>query len=140
MALVWQHRAAPAGRALGIPSGMSPAWGVGCWFVPVVNLWMPYLAVRDCLPAGDPHRARVLHWWIAWLVAEILAVAVGISSLYSSGTALALSIPAALAYLAVAAWAPGIVSAIATAHRETMGQLTGSPGPASGFGTSPPRS
>ena len=67
VALVWQHRAASAGRALGIPSGMSPAWGVGCWFVPIVNLWMPYLAVRDCLPADDPHRARVFTGgWPGW--------------------------------------------------------------------------
>jgi len=135
VALVWQHRAASAGRALGIPSGMSPAWGVGCWFVPIVNLWMPYLAVRDCLPAGDPHRARVLQWWMAWLVAQALGIAVSVSSVFSSGTALALSIPAALAYLAVVAWSPGIVSAIAAAHREAMQRLSGVPGSGGGLGT-----
>ena len=78
VACIWQHRAASAGRALGIPSRRSPAWGVGSWFVPVVNLWMPYSAVRDCLPPDDPHRPRVLHWWIAWLVAASLSSAAGI--------------------------------------------------------------
>ena len=45
----------------------------GCWFVPIVNLWMPYGAVRDCLPAEHPQRPRVLHWWIAWLLAGFLS-------------------------------------------------------------------
>ena len=57
VACIWQHRAASAGRALGIPSRHSPAWGVGSWFVPIVNLWMPYGAVRDCLPPGAPAAA-----------------------------------------------------------------------------------
>ena len=46
--------------------------------------------------------------------------AAGICALFSTGAALALSIPAALACLAVIAWAPGIVTAIAAAHRDVM--------------------
>ena len=117
---MWQHKAASAGRALGIPSRYSPAWGVGCWFVPVVNLWMPYGAVRDCLPPGHHQRSRVLHWWLALMLAWILSVAASIAALSSTGTGLALSIPAALACLAVVAWAPGIVVAIATSHEEAL--------------------
>jgi len=120
IACIWQHKAASAGRALGIRSRYSPAWGVGCWFVPVVNLWMPYGAVRDCLPPGHPQRARVLHWWLALMLAWVLSVAAGIGALSSTGTGLALSIPAALACLAVIAWAPGIVVAIATSHEEAL--------------------
>ena len=120
MACVWQHRAASAARALGIPSRRSPAWGVGAWFVPVVNLWVPYSAIRDCLPPDDPHRPRVLHWWIAWLVAAFGSGAAGVCSLFSTGTALVVSIPAALACLAVIAWAPGIVVAIAASHQGLM--------------------
>ena len=71
VACVWQHRAASAGRALGLPARHSPAWGVGAWFVPVVNLWIPYGAIRDCLPPDDPRRVRVLQWWIAWLIAAV---------------------------------------------------------------------
>ena len=87
IACIWQHKAASAGRALGIPSQYSPAWGVGCWFVPIVNLWMPYGAVRDCLPPGHPHRPRVLHWWIAWLCTGLLSVAAGTAALFSTGAA-----------------------------------------------------
>ncbi|MFZ0250578.1 MAG: DUF4328 domain-containing protein [Acidimicrobiales bacterium] len=120
IACIWQHKAASAGRALGIPSRYSPAWGVGCWFVPIVNLWMPYGAVRDCLPPGHPQRPRVLHWWIAWLCTGFLTSAAGTTALFSTGAALVLSIPAALACLAVIAWAPGIVVAIAAAHGEAL--------------------
>jgi Domain of unknown function (DUF4328)/Protein of unknown function (DUF2510) len=120
IALVWQHRAASAARALGFPSGQSPAWGVGSWFVPIVNLWIPYQAVRDCLPPGHPHRARVLRWWIAWLASNVVGIAVSISALFSSGTALVLSIPVVVADLAVIAWAPSIVIAIGASHREGM--------------------
>jgi hypothetical protein len=122
VACIWQHRAASAGRALGIPSRSSPAWGVGSWFVPVVNLWIPYSAVRDCLPPGHPHRRRVLHWWIAWLLAGFLSTVTAASALFSTGTALVLSIPAALACLAVVGWAPGIVLAIAASHQEALTQ------------------
>ena len=131
VACIWQHRAASAGRALGVPSRRSPGWGVGAWFVPVVNLWVPYSAIRDCLPPDDPHRPRVLHWWIAWLVAAWLSAAAGICAFFSTGTALVLSIPAALACLAVIAWAPGIVTAIAAAHRELVARQVegrGAPG------------
>jgi hypothetical protein len=124
VALVWQHRAASAGRALGIPSGQSPAWGVGAWFVPVVNLWIPYHAVRDCLPPGDSHRPRVLQWWIAWVLAFGIGVAFGITALFSSGGALALAIPIAVLDLAIIAWAPGIVNAIASAHQSALARET----------------
>ena len=62
----------------------------------------------------------MLQWWIAWLVAVFGSGAAGICALFSTGTALVVSIPAALACLAVIAWAPGIVTAIAAAHREAM--------------------
>jgi len=125
VACIWQHRAASAARALGIPSRHSPAWGVGAWFVPVVNLWVPYAAVRDCLPPEDPHRRRVRSWWIAWLVAAFGSAASGICALFSTGAALVVSVPAALGCLAVIAWAPGIVTAIAGAHRELMARQAG---------------
>ncbi len=123
LACMWQHRAASAGRALGIPAAQSPAWGVGSWFVPIVNLWIPCLAIRDCLPPGHPHRARVVQWWIALLVAGWTTAIAGFVAFFSSGAALVLAIPAALAAIAVLAWAPGIVIAIASAHRAAMAEL-----------------
>jgi hypothetical protein len=84
-------------------------------------LWIPFVAIRDCLPPDDPRRARVLQWWIAWLVAATLASAAGFLTFFSTGAALVVSIPAAVACIAVIAWAPGIVIAVAAAHRDAMG-------------------
>jgi Domain of unknown function (DUF4328)/Protein of unknown function (DUF2510) len=125
VACVWQHRAATAARALDIPSRYSPAWGVGCWFVPIVNLWMPYGAIRACLPEGHPYRTHVLRWWLALMCTWVLSVAAGTAALFSTGAGLALAIPAALACLSVIAWAPGIVAAIATSHQQLLAARTG---------------
>jgi hypothetical protein len=120
VACIWQHRAATTARALGFPSRRSPAWGVVSWFVPVVNLWIPYGAIRDCLPIGDPQRAHVLRWWIAWVIGFALSGAASLCALFSTGVALAVSVPAAIALLAVMAWAPGVVMSIAVAHRRAL--------------------
>jgi hypothetical protein len=131
VACVWQHRAASAGQALDIPARHSPAWGVGAWFVPVAAYWIPYAALRDCLPPGDPHRARLFRWWIAWLIAGDLTLVAAITASFSTGATLVVSIPAAVACIAVIAGAPGMVTAIAAAHRNAMatsqksGALTG---------------
>jgi Domain of unknown function (DUF4328)/Protein of unknown function (DUF2510) len=119
-ALVWQFRAASAARALGYPATRSPAWGVGCWFVPVVNLWMPYQAVRDCLPPGDPNRPHVLRWWLVLTGAWALSSACGIAALFSSSVALGVSIPAAVFALGVIATAPRVVMAISSQHQAAL--------------------
>ena len=118
-ACIWQHRAASAARALGIASRRSPAWGVGSWFVPVVNLWMPYTAVRDCLPPGIPTDSGCCGGGSP-APGGFVSLAASITALISTGPALVLSIPAALASLAVIAWAPGIVMAIAASHQQLM--------------------
>ena len=92
--------------------------------MPIVNLWMPYGAVRDCLPPGHPERARVLRWWVAWLCTTYLSLLSSVFAFFSTGAALAVSIPAALAALAVIGWAPGIVSTIGTTHRDAANSLS----------------
>jgi hypothetical protein len=70
---IWQYRSAIVARRLGYPARRSPGWGIGAWFVPVVNLWMPYQAVRDLLPPGHPDRRRVLAAWLLWLLSVPLS-------------------------------------------------------------------
>jgi hypothetical protein len=118
--LVWQHRAASAARALGLPSTHSPAWGVGSWFVPIVNLWFPYQAIRDCLPLEDPNRGHILRWWLAYMASGVVSGAAFVGALFSSGVAVALSIPAAALWLVVLAFAPRVVTSVAVAHREAL--------------------
>ena len=117
ISLVWQHRAASAARALGLPGRLSPAWGVGSWFVPVISLWFPYRALVDCLAPTDPNRSAVLRYWLCAIGASVGNVAIVLASLFSSGAALVLSVPVALLAVGVLAAAPKVVLAIASSHR-----------------------
>ena len=122
VACVWQHRAASAARSLGLRSTHSPGWGVGSWFVPVVNLWMPYQAIRDCLPAGHPDRPLVLRWWLLLMGAWTTALVAEITIFFSRGLALAFAIPAALCAVGLLATAPRLVASIAAVHRSLLAE------------------
>jgi len=117
LACVWQHRAASAARALGLPARHSPGWGVGSWFVPVVNLFMPYQAIRDCLPAGHPTRKIVLAWWLILMGAWTTALSAQIAIYFSRPVALAFGIPSLLFAAGLLATAPRMVASIAAEHR-----------------------
>ncbi len=119
-ACMWQHRAASSARSLGLPFTHSPGWGVGSWFVPIVHFWMPYQAIRDCLPLNDPNRALVLRWWLLLLAAEIFAIAAFLAALGSEHAGLILSVPAALLALGQLATAPRVVMAVTSAHRSLI--------------------
>jgi hypothetical protein len=119
-ACMWQHRAASTARSLGYAAKHSPGWGVGCWFVPIVNLWMPYQAIRDCLAPGDPNRRLVKQFWFCFIGQQVFLPAVIVTGFFSSGVSLALSIPGALLALGLVSTAPRFVTAIAAAHREAV--------------------
>ncbi|HEX8117701.1 MAG TPA: DUF4328 domain-containing protein, partial [Pyrinomonadaceae bacterium] len=85
---LWLHRAAKNLRALGNKNmEHSPGWAVGSFFVPFVNLVVPYKAVKEVWLKSDPSAhieegvmftapsstpPLVLGWWIAWLVSNFL--------------------------------------------------------------------
>ncbi len=117
---VWQFRAATAARALRLPAERSPGWGVAFWFIPVVNLWMPYQAIRDCLAPSDPNRTVVLRFWLCTVGMEIGTVVTFIGLMFSTTFAVVIAIPTALCALGVLASAPKVVTSIATAHRAAV--------------------
>ncbi len=57
-----------------------PGWAVGCFFVPIINLWAPYQAMRDLAKASRSPRQWELEdtppviiiWWVFWLIAEFM--------------------------------------------------------------------
>ncbi len=65
----------------------APAWAVGGWFVPVANLVIPYLVVRDVWRASDPSdepavtvpEAPVRRWWTALISTVFLH---GVAAVY----------------------------------------------------------
>jgi hypothetical protein len=118
--LIWQHRAATTARFLGLPAAHSPALGVGSWFIPIVNLWFPYQALRDCLPPGHPVRSTVLRMWLLFLASYVTGVATGILVVVGDvagavATAIDLLVTVAFAVAAVR-----MVQGITAAHREAL--------------------
>lgn len=78
----WLYRANANVRALGADDMMgSPGLGIGWFFIPLANLFMPYMIVRDVWRAsgrprdwqGEGAPAAILLWWICWLAGGILA-------------------------------------------------------------------
>jgi hypothetical protein len=57
-----------------------PGWAVGSFFVPIVNLWVPFQAMRDLAKASrspqhwelEDTPAPIIVWWVLWIVSEIL--------------------------------------------------------------------
>lgn len=57
-----------------------PGWAVGCFFVPIVNLWAPYQAMRDLAKASRSPRQweledtppAIIIWWVFWLISEFM--------------------------------------------------------------------
>ena len=53
-----------------------PRWAIGAWFIPIVNIVMPALILRDLArrvsPDRNGHDKMVLAWWLLYWVPVIL--------------------------------------------------------------------
>jgi hypothetical protein len=85
--LRWIYLANANARALGAEDMMvSPGWAVGWFFVPLMNLVMPFVMMRELWKASarpkdwqmESAPAPILLWWILWIASGI-AGAVGFS-------------------------------------------------------------
>jgi Protein of unknown function (DUF2510) len=124
--LIWQYNAAKVAKGIGYPGELSPGFGVACWFIPFINLWFPYLALRDCLPPGHPARPTVLRAWLTYLLTVVplyLAASLGVISWVAALIPLLVCI--AMAVAAMVLWSR-CVTAIRDDHRQ---QLANVPGP-----------
>lgn len=73
--LRWIYRANMNCRALGAPMAITPGWSVGYFFIPFLNLFRPYQAMKEIwVGSHDPSgRTHVLSglvglWWALWLL------------------------------------------------------------------------
>ena len=88
--LMWLHRVVRNNQSLGERYlRFSPGFAVGCWFIPFVNLVLPYQAVREAWGASDPElpwstpdtRRRsgssglVLAWWLTFIAGSLAGLA-----------------------------------------------------------------
>lgn len=85
---VWLHRAYSNLPALGNPRAAlkhSAAWAVGSFFVPILNLYVPFRAVRETWVKSDPAVAAADYfpppsssaplnmnlWWAFWIISNV---------------------------------------------------------------------
>jgi len=76
----WIYRASANAHALSDEMTISPGWAVGWYFVPVMNLFKPYQAMREIWLAshfrgnwhGEPRPGVVGLWWGLWIVVNII--------------------------------------------------------------------
>jgi hypothetical protein len=121
--LIWQFRAASLARQLGYPARHSPGWGVAFWFIPIVNLWMPYQAIRDCLPPGHPERRSVLWVWLLVILSNLVIPWLIIGSGYDRpiGVAVLVGLGGLEAFVAFRAYR--VVMAVGQQHRHGVASL-----------------
>lgn len=85
---MWIYRASRNLRALGIPKQTleySPGWAVGSFFVPILNLFVPFRAVKEIWVKSDPNLDSAINfspqgsaipafigwWWASWIIFNI---------------------------------------------------------------------
>ena len=78
--LCWTWRVCKNAHALGMtPMTNTPGWAVGWYFIPIFNLWKPYMALREaflasCFPDGEQQSGTSIFpaWWCFHIVSAIL--------------------------------------------------------------------
>lgn len=78
--LMWVYRVARNVRAMGATDlTIGPGWACGYYFIPILNLWRPYSAMKEIWQASqDPAQWRsvepsgiLIAWWLFWVMTNI---------------------------------------------------------------------
>jgi len=115
--LVWFHRAASTAWASGLPARRSPLLATLSFIIPVLNLWWPYQATLDMVPADDPGRVLIRWWWVAWLSGTLCGVLVyPAAAVFDEVAARVVAAVGALAMLLAAFAARSVVEHVTSTH------------------------
>jgi hypothetical protein len=118
---IFVYRARTNAEALGARGfRWSPGWAVGSFFIPLVNLILPYLAMREIYQASDPEAEAdgwqtrpaniVSLWWAAWVTSMLIVwIDIGVSSYIEHPLLRILSLAAGIAYVICALLAIKVV-------------------------------
>lgn len=71
--LYWLYVATRNLVGWGLRPRWAPGWAIGAWFIPVADLVLPLLVVREAARRSGSGRggaALVVVWWVVFLVAE----------------------------------------------------------------------
>lgn len=90
--LMWLHRVVRQMNAWGRDVGATPAWAVGCWFVPFVNLVVPFRVMRSIVDElGDEPLADSLPLGV-WACTFVLSRVLGRLGAYLSSAILMMDV------------------------------------------------
>ena len=146
---MWLYRAYKNLRAFNPwrPLDSSPGWAVGSFFVPFVNLIVPYRAVKEVWQKSGLLDEELLSepsppalfpaWWLFWLLAAFsgnISMRVSFNENVSESTATMIAMVASVLSIVAAVFAYLVVDAIDKRQEETSGKLnlgkfTGPPPP-----------
>ena len=147
--LMWLYRAANNLRAFDpwCRTDHSPGWAVGSFFIPFVNLVVPYRAVKEVWQKSVPPDAALLAepgppavfptWWLFWLLACFagnISMRLSFNDNVPESTATQISILASALSIVAAFFAYLVVDAIDKKQKETsqtlkLAQAAGPPPP-----------
>jgi hypothetical protein len=76
----WIYRASVNAHAISDEMTISPGWAVGSYFIPILNLFRPFQAMREIWLAShlrgnwqpEPTPGLLVGWWALWIVTNIL--------------------------------------------------------------------
>ncbi len=145
--LIWLYRAYGNLRAFNPSRRLdhSPGWAVGSFFIPIVNLFIPYRAVREVWQKSEPPDALLYEpdppawfpiWWVFWLLSSFagnISLRVSFNENVSEETAKMISIVASALSIIAAVFAYVVVDLIDKKQEEVeklrFGRFTGPPPP-----------
>jgi len=121
--MLWFYRAASTGWSSGIPARRGPMLATLSFIIPILNLWWPYQAALDMVPADDPQRGVIRRWWVLWLTAMLcVALILPAAAISTETAARAVAGVGAVAMIAAAFAARAVVEYITATH-EQLGRV-----------------
>ena len=116
---VWTFRATRNAQLLGLRTTFSPGLAVGGWLIPLANLVMPYLAVRDLFPEGHRGRRDAGIWWGVEITGVVLGIAAfAVALAVGSGAGLAVGLVAAACAVTAGVLGLRLARSVVEVHQE----------------------
>lgn len=119
--LLWFHRAASTGWSSGLPARRSPLLSTLSFIIPVLNLWWPYQAAMDMVPAGDDRRVVIQRWWALWLFATLCGLLIyPAQAIFDETAARVVAGVGAVAMVSAAFAARAVVQYVTATHEQLV--------------------
>ncbi len=125
--LLWFYRAASTGWSSGLPARRGPAMATLSFIIPILNLWWPYQATLDMVPATDSRRSVIRWWWVLWLAGTLCGLLIYPTAAVSNEMAArVVAAVGAVAMLGAALAARAVVEFVTSTHEHLAGSTISS--------------